>query len=269
MRCDEAQEWITASVDDQLSAEERSALGNHLADCRDCRAQLERESALKRDLRRVSESITIPPALRSRIAARVRQSQTGASVASRGFERSWFSVPRLRPAWAFALVLVIVAAIAFQFRPGEDMASMALSTHEGILKGNETLVRVGDIGQLRRDLALAVNNRFSPIPLDLSMAKLRPVAGLVKKIGERQVLVTVYEGDGPTITCYTFLGSEADAPKDAERFRDDQMRVDFFIFSKGETSAVLHEEGEVICILVAKLAPAELLDLLRGKAHHA
>jgi anti-sigma factor (TIGR02949 family) len=269
MRCDEAQEWITASVDNQLSAEERSALGNHLADCRDCRAQLERETALKRDLKRVAASVTIPQELRSRIAARVRQSQTDASVASRGFERRWFRVSHLRPAWAFALALVIVAAIAFQFRPGEDMASMALSTHESILNGKETLVRVDDVGQLRRDLALAVNNRFAPIALDLSMANLRPVAGLVKKIGERQVLVTVYEGDGPTITCYTFLGSEADAPKDSERFRDDQMRVDFYIFSKAATSAVLHEEGEVICILVSKRAPAELLDLLRGKAHHA
>jgi len=269
MRCDEAQELITASVDDQLSAEERSVLGNHLADCRDCRAQLERETALKRDLRRVSESITIPQALRNRIAVKIRELDADPSMVNRGFSHRWFSLPILRPAWAFALVLVIIAALAYQFRPGQDIASMALSTHEGILNGKETFVRVGDAGQLRKDLALAVNDRFAPVALDLSMAKLRPVAGLVKKIGERQVLVTVYEGDGPTITCYTFLGSEADAPKDAERFRDDQMRVDFYIFSKGEMSAVLHEEGEVICILVSKLAPAELLDLLRGKAHHA
>jgi hypothetical protein len=269
MRCDEAQELITASVDDQLSAEERSTLGNHLADCRDCRAQLERETALKRDLGRVSESITIPKALRNRIAATIRELDADPPMANRASSRSWFGLPSLRPAWAFALVLVIIAALAYPFRPGQDIASMALSTHEGILNGKETFVRVGDAGQLRKDLALAVNNRFAPVVLDLSMAKLRPVSGLVKKIGNRQVLVTVYEGDGPTITCYTFLGTEADAPKNAELFRDDEVRVNFYIFSKDQMSAVMHQEGEVICILVAKMAPAELLDLLRGKAHHA
>jgi hypothetical protein len=107
------------------------------------------------------------------------------------------------------------------------------------------------------------------VALDFSMAKLFPVAGFVKKIGGRDVLVTIYEGDGPTITCYTFLGNETDAPKDAELFRDEEMRVNFFTFSKGDVSAVLHAEGEVICILIAKRAPAELLELLRGKAHHA
>ena len=101
------------------------------------------------------------------------------------------------------------------------------------------------------------------------MAKLRPVAGFVKKIGDREVLVTVYEGDGPTITCYTFLGTETDAPKSAELFRDNEMRVNFFIFSQDNLSGVMHQEGEVICILIAKLAPADIINLLRGKTHHA
>jgi anti-sigma factor (TIGR02949 family) len=269
MRCDEAQEWITALVDEELSAEERIAIESHLAGCQDCRTQLARETALKRDLQRASAAVTIPQALRAKIEGDVNKVGGRTRTAKENFSLAWLNLPRLRPVWTFATVLLIVAALAYQLRPGQELATAALATHESVINGKVTLARVGDPGELRKELARAVKNKFAPVALDLSMAKLRPVAGFVKKIGDREVLVTVYEGDGPTITCYTFLGTETDAPKSAELFRDNDMRVNFFIFSKDQMSAVMHQEGEVLCILVSKMAPAELLDLLRGKAHHA
>ena len=268
MRCDEAQEWITALVDEELSTEKRIAIENHLAVCPDCRFQLEREAALKRDLKRAGAAVTIPQALRAKIEAEVNKAGGGTRTAKENFRFAWLSLPRLRPVWGFAIVLLI-AALAYQWRPGQDLAATAFAIHESVISGKATLARVGDPSELRKGLALAVNNRFAPVPLDLSMAKLQPVAGFVKKIGGHEVLVTVYEGDGPTITCYTFLGTEADAPKNAELFRDDEMRVNFYIFAKDQMSGVMHQKGEVICILISKMAPAELLDLLRGKAHHA
>jgi len=269
MRCDEAQEWITASVDNELSADERIAIESHLAECQDCRTQLARETALKRDLKLTSATVTIPQALRTKIEGEVNELGAGPRAAKKTFSRAWLSVPSLRPVWAFAIVLLMIAALAYQLRPGQDLAAVAMATHESVINGKVTLARVGDPGELRKELARAVKNRFAPVALDLSMAKLRPVAGFVKKIGDREVLVTVYEGDGPTITCYTFLGTETDAPKRAELFRDNEMRGNFFIFSQDTLSGVMHQEGEVICILIAKMAPAEILNLLRGKAHHA
>jgi anti-sigma factor RsiW len=268
MRCDEAQEWITASVDNELSADERVAIESHLADCQDCRTQLARETALKRDLKLASAIVTIPRALRAKIEGEVNELGAGTRAAKESFSRAWLSLPRLRPVWAFA-ILLLIAALAYQWRPGQDLAASAMATHESVINGKVTLARVGDPSELRKELARAVKNRFAPVALDLSMAKLQPVAGFVTKIGDREVLVTVYEGDGPTITCYTFLGSEADAPKSAELFRDNEMPVNFFIFSQNNLSGVMHQEGEVICILIAKLAPAEIINLLRGKAYHA
>jgi anti-sigma factor RsiW len=269
MRCDEAQEWITALVDEELSAEERIAIESHLTECQDCRTQLARETALKRDLKLVSATVTIPQALRTKIEGEVNELSAGTRAARKSFSGAWLSLPRLRPVWAFATVLLIVAALAYQWRSGQDLAAAAMATHESVVNGKVTLARVGDPSDLRKDLARAVKNKFAPVALDLSMAKVRPVAGFVKKIGDREVLVTVYEGDGPTITCYTFLGTEADAPKSAELFRDNDMRVNFFIFSKDQMSAVMHQEGEVLCILVSKMAPADIINLLRGKAYHA
>ena len=269
MRCDEAQEWITASVDNELSADERVAIESHLAECQDCRTQLARETALKRDLKLTGATVAIPQALRAKIEGEVNELGAGTRAAKESFSRAWLSVPRLWPVWGFAIVLLMIAALAYQLRPEQDLAATAMATHESVINGKVTLARFGDPGELRKELALAVKNRFAPVALDLSMAKLQAVAGFVKKIGDREVLVTVYEGDGPTITCYTFLGTETDAPKNAELFRDNEMRVNFFIFSQDNLSGVMHQEGEVICILIAKLAPADILHLLRGKTHHA
>jgi hypothetical protein len=41
------------------------------------------------------------------------------------------------------------------------------------------------------------------------------------------------------------------------------------LFSDGDVNAVLHREGGVICVLASKMAPADLLALLRGKTAHA
>lgn len=269
MRCEEAQELITGLVDDELSAGERSAIESHLGDCPDCRGQLERETALKNNLHRASVAVAAPAALREKVHSSLDGPGKARRATRRGMSGSWFGLPRLRPLGAFAIVVLVVAALVYQWRPQDDFGAMALATHERVASGKRTLERSRDPSELRRQLALAVNNRFAPVALDLSMAKLYPVAGFVEKIAGRDVLVTVYEGDGSTVTCYTFLGTEADAPKGAKLLRDEETRVDFFIFSQGDRSAVMHEQGEVICILVAKMAPEELLDLLRNKAHHA
>ncbi|MGZ8444475.1 MAG: hypothetical protein ACXWXZ_13840, partial [Candidatus Binatia bacterium] len=130
-------------------------------------------------------------------------------------------------------------------------------------------VRYDDANRLRQELARAVGGRFAPIVFDLSMMKLYPVSGFVQKLGDRELLVTVYQGAGPPITCFTLLGSEADAPERAERFYDADTKLNFFSFSQDGINAVLHKEGDIICILVSKMSPADILALLRGKSAHA
>ncbi|HSK28615.1 MAG TPA: zf-HC2 domain-containing protein [Candidatus Limnocylindria bacterium] len=269
MRCEEAQELITGLVDDELSSAERGGIGSHLADCPDCRGQWERETALKNDVRRASAAVIAPQVLRTQIENQLNPAGSARAARRETLDRGWLFLPGRRPVWALAIVILVVASLVYQLRPRENLGAIALATHGSVIGGKDVLARSNNPAELRKQLALAVNNRFAPVALDLSIAKLYPVAGFLKKIGGREVLVTVYEGDGPTITCFTFLGTEADAPKDAKLVRDDEMRVSFYIFTQGPTSAVMHEEGEVICLLIADMAPAELLDLLRGKAHHA
>jgi hypothetical protein len=101
------------------------------------------------------------------------------------------------------------------------------------------------------------------------MMKLYPVSGFVQKIGRREVLVTVYQGEGPAVTCFTFLGSEADASDGAEKFYDADMRLNFYSFSRDGVNGLLHREGGVICVVVSKMPAADLLAMIRGKSAHA
>src|SRR5262245_21812168 len=269
MRCDEAQELITARVDNELSAEEKVAIDAHLQSCADCSRVYEQESLLKRQIHIAAQRITAPAQLRRAIEAK------SASVEEEHSTRrllAWFYAPAWRPALAATILLLIVASLVYIRWPAQNIgvvALEALETHASILSGKIALVRSNDPAELRRALTRAVSDRFEPVAFDLSMMNLYPVAGFVRKIAGRDVLVTVYQGTGPAITCFTYLGSDADAPEGADRFYDADLKVNFYSFSRADVNGVLHREGEVICVLVSKLAPADLLALVRGKSVHA
>ena len=272
MRCDQAQELITARVDNELDVDERSAIDAHLKSCAECARAFEQESILKRRIRLTAQQLSAPATLR-----RVVEEKNAAKATFAG-DSSWRSFfvgiafPTWRRAFAAAILLLIVGSVIYthwRVEKNENIALAALDTHTSILSGNTALLRAVNLAAMRKELAHAVGDRFKPVVLDLSLMKLYPVAGFVQNIGGRDLLVTVYQGDGPAITCFTFLGSAADAPQGAERFYDAEMRINFYSFSRGALNGVLHQEGEVICLLVSKMAPADLLALLRGKSAHA
>ena len=126
--------------------------------------------------------------------------------------------------------------------------------------------RTENADELVEQLTRTVGGHFHPMGYDLTAMDLRPVAGLVREIDGRKVLVAIYQGKGGTLFCYTFLGSEADAPPNAARFFDAAKKMNFYAFSRGGVNAVLHREGEVICILAAEMPMEELLALARSKA---
>jgi hypothetical protein len=333
MECEEAQELITAWVDDELGVDDRVALDAHLRHCAACRLEFERESVLKRRVRLAGLQITAPAELRRLVeeqslggtgvmnawrrstlrrklpllAWRLREEKAAAlglvtkklsdfrfrngfavavwrriqqrsdalawvkKASSRWNLSSWWALPTWRRAAISALLVSTVVVIIYsreqEERTGRFEAEV-FDVHRAIVNGKTPLLRAVNLAAMRRELAYAVGDRFKPVVLDLSMIKLHPVAGFVRNIRGRDMLVTVYEGDGPTITCFTFLGGDADAPQGAERFFDSKMKVNYYSFSRDDLNAVLHQEGDVMCLLVSKLAPKELLALLRGKSAH-
>ncbi|MGH7766705.1 MAG: hypothetical protein ACREQP_04565, partial [Candidatus Binatia bacterium] len=91
-------------------------------------------------------------------------------------------------------------------------------------------------------------------------------AGTVREVNGRKVLVTIYEGAGLTLTCYTFIGTEADAPPAADLVYDPEKKINFYAYSRDGVNALLHREGNLICILISTIPVPELLALARSGA---
>ncbi|MGH7798219.1 MAG: anti-sigma factor family protein [Candidatus Binatia bacterium] len=267
MNCEQAQEWITALVDNEVSAEERAAIERHIGACRQCQQAYEQERAIKQQVRLASAIITAPAALRQAVEGAGREPSSWLRVRRKLEE--FLTMPYVRPALAVALLLLVIYPLMFRGGEQRNIALAALSTHAAIESGHKTVTRVDDVGKLKAQLVQAVSGRFAPMGFDLSMMQLYPVAGFVEKIGGRDVLVTVYQGAGQNVTCFTFLGSESDAPADAMVFFDDVKKISFYSFSQGDFHAVMHREGELICVMASKMPAADLLALVRGKARHS
>jgi len=282
MRCEQARELITALLDNELERSERGAIDAHLKVCGDCARAFEQEGVHKRRIQLAARQMSAPAELRRTVEEKAIAEMPAAGWAKRYLAawsawrwRNIFSEATL-PAWRRGLVATILLVIAStvmytQWRTEKEnsIGLAALNTHVSIISGKTTLLRAVNLPAMRQELAHAVGDRFKPVVLDLSVSKLYPVAGFVQSIEGRDLLVTVYQGDGPAITCFTFIGSEADAPHDAERFFDAESGINYLSFMRGDLTGVLHREGEVICLLVSKMAPAELLAVLRGKSAHA
>jgi hypothetical protein len=82
----------------------------------------------------------------------------------------------------------------------------------------------------------------------------------------RKILVAIYEGPGGTLFCYTFFGSEEDAPANSAKFFDPPKKINCYAFSRGGVNAVLHCEGSLIYVLASKIPMEDLLALAKSKA---
>jgi hypothetical protein len=267
MRCDEAQELITGLVDNELTDAERSSIESHLKDCSRCQVLYREEQALKRGICMAGAGVSAPADLREKILSNRRIFPERAISPKR-----WEGLLRpsrflLRPAFVLALgVFLALPTLYLVLQTGQSISLTALEMHEKIVRGETSLVKARSQAEVRERLSRSVEGRFTPMGYDLSMMNLQPVGGVVRQAKGRKILATVYEGKGASLTCYTFLGTEEDAPANATIFLDPEKKINFYTFSRGEINGVLHREGKVICILVSKMPMQDLLAIARSKA---
>jgi anti-sigma factor RsiW len=263
MTCEEAQELITALVDGELLEREHDALESHLKDCLRCQLAAEQERLLKQTIRGRAERITAPIALRDRILSDQRILPKKSGVRWRDYV-----LPRLAiPAFVASVLLVIGLPTFFLLKPAsEPVSAAALETYDLFAKGDVSTQPTESPDAIVERLSRATGGRFHPMGYDLSTIQLRPVAGFVREIQGRKTLVVIYQGLGGTLLCYTFLGSEQDAPANSAKFVDPVKKLNFYAFSRGSANAVLHREGDVICILASEMPMDKLLELAQSKA---
>lgn len=270
MICEEAQEYITALVDKELFGLERSSIEAHLQECPRCRRVYETEMTLKQAVSSAGAELGAPAELRHRILS---DPQTFASKdrpaikCTKRIRRSWREVPALRPALALASLAVLIFSLLYFVRaPARPIALAALQVQKKIVAGDIVLHKTADPNELRNWLSRSVDGSFAPMQYDFSALRLRPVGGTVENISGRKVLVTVYAGSGMSVTCFTFIGIEGDAPQDATVVADPAELRRFYLFSEGALHAVLHLDKNIVCILVSELPASELMAMIRAQA---
>lgn len=267
MKCDEAQELITGLADGELTAAESDVLAMHLHECRNCEAARNLEVELKKQTHAVAEGTTAPRDLQQRLSTLVQYATTQGTTQP---SIHWWNTTRWRA--AFAAVMLVLGVLPFLYygqAPDNPVAPTVFDTHRKILANQLTFVQAQDGDEAVKQLVRAVSGKFKPMGYDLSMLKVKPTKGAIVTMATRPIQVVVYIGEGPEVLCFTFLGYEGDAPREAKLFFDPEKQINFHMFSEEGVNAVLHREGDVICILASKLPMEELLNVARAKARHA
>src|SRR5215467_12970566 len=269
MECEQAEELISALIDDELSDPERPSIEGHLKDCPKCQRTYDWGRGLNREMRTVSASVVAPVNLRQRILSDQRTT-TKEAESSKGRSKLILRLqPLLRPAYALALIAIVAVSIFFLVSaPNEPLSLKALQIREKIDKGEISLHQATNTDELHDWLGRAVGGNFSPLGYDFSPLGVKPIGGTVRELDGRQILVAVFRGNGLSITCFTFLGTEEDAPKNATVFLDPGTRIRFYSFSRNGIQAVLHREGNVVCLLTSNMSSEELLSLVRSSSPH-
>jgi len=267
MTCKEAEELISALVDNELNDLERQATDSHLKNCSGCQYLYEQEKELKKQLYSIGAKVSAPSALRAKILSdhRILPQTTEPSRGWKGF--SWAPNIITRPGFALAVLTVLLVPIFYLIWPtGQPIPLAALEAHAMITSRNLSFDRAENPAEIKNELYRATGGKFAPMGYDLSPVGLKAVGGTIREVSGREVLIAVYEGTGPSVSCFTFLGTEEDAPLKARRFFDPEKKINFYTFSNDGINGVMHRVGERICLLISKRPIHELLDIARSVA---
>ena len=162
MTCAEAQELITALIDQELSQAERSSLEVHLSECAGCRLAFEEEAALKQKIREAAQRINAPGHLRSRILSDPRIFPEKNRSARRWLDDLRPTPALLRPIIALVLLLAIALPMLYFFKPGsEPIALAALETYDRFLDGELPVRRTKNADEIVAELTRAVGFRYA------------------------------------------------------------------------------------------------------------
>ena len=194
MSCRDTRERLGDYVDGDLAEARRAAVERHLADCVDCRRELEELGALvaaAAELRRdVEPERDLWPAIAARLRSRDRSTTAGPSSVAAG---RWWHSPGFRLAAAAALAAAVTLVLArgwgerqpvgAQDPPRAEAAAVAAREMELALASEEARAEDGLL-QVREDLLRAIAIRREEIDPATREVVDRNLAIIDRAIGE-------------------------------------------------------------------------------------
>lgn len=175
MECEEVRQAIPFILDDDVEAHYLLDVENHLEECAECRAILEREVRLRETLRRAMDSVTASESLRQRVRSSIESER-----------RSNHTLWRAWPAVAAASVLVV---FVWQGATGRD-ASAEL---EEVAERHARILPMEVVGRDARSLAQYFHGKVSfALRLPESQQPVQ-VAGRLTHLRDREAVHLRYD----------------------------------------------------------------------------
>lgn len=248
-------------LDGRLSPEERARAEAHVAGCEQCRRELEAARWAKEAAHLVAGA-PVPAVVEAAVFRALDQEERAGGVARRTHAqwRPW------GPALAFGIVAVAAIALLL-WRPWKkpDLPRAVAQDYSAYARASLPLeIETRDTQKVEEFFA-ARGVPFETRVFDLAMMGFQVVGGRVHVLSGRTSALFVYQGaDGQILLCEMFEGSLADLPPPAEVRGHNGIR--FAIHSLEGTTMVFWEEGPVVCVLVSRMNPEDVIQLAFAKA---
>jgi len=254
-------EAIQDLLDGRLDADTRARLEAHLAECSECRRELEALRWTKGVVAREKAVQEVPPGLAAAISRTLDLEDRPGSAASPHKAAPW-----LRPTLAAGLLVLIGGAVLlWRGRAVTDLATMVAQDYSSFRTGALPLgLRTADTRKLEEFFA-ANGIPFETRVFDLGMMGYRTAGGLVHALDDRPSALFVYEGDGGRLLlCQMYQGQLSELPPPAAVRAHDGIR--FHVYHKDGLTMVFWQEGDVVCVLASEIAAEEVIQLAFAKA---
>jgi anti-sigma factor RsiW len=239
-------EQLQDFLDGRLGEPERTRLAGHLADCAQCRRELEALRWVKEQALGGLPGETVP----SDLAARVRAGLDAADAEARrsGAARARFRLPR----WAAAAALAAAALVLFLvWRPApEPLPDRAARDFAELTAGRLPLAISASQSRVIEEYFARNGVGFATRVFDLGMMRYELVGGRVHRLDGRVSALWAYRGaDGRLLVCQMYEGRVVELPPPDEVRENNGIA--FRIYREENVTVVFWQEGDVVCVLVS------------------
>lgn len=244
---------LSAHADGELLEAERALAQQHLDACPACRARLEQEKGLKRSLR-ASLIATAPESLRTAVETRLKREPVGRPARRVLRGRVWLPI-------AIAALVVIAILLRGWMQPSERPAF-----DEVARRYSEFAKEFAPNVPSRSPATIAVYYRSNGLPVrlwDLSPAGYTLEGGRLEKLGDgRTVAYTLYRGPKGYIMCAFYRGHRVAPPPGGVMWG-----ANHWLYSYRNFAVNLTLDGNIVCILIAKMPMAEFKQVVGATEH--
>jgi mycothiol system anti-sigma-R factor len=242
--------YLSADIDSELSASERSRVAAHLADCPVCRQRQSAERALKELLKRRISIVAAPAELRQRIIAALDVEMAGLRVKP--------ARPTRRPLWlgamvtlaAAAAVLVVVLTRGLPEAPPNSTFDAAVKDYLSSQQGFASAAGLDSLPEF----AIALANEFGYAWVwDFSSLGLRFTGARIEHLPDDKVLAYgLYKGPQGSILCINFRKLAYRLPPGGEMLHG----VRFYKYKDLFIGVVRY--NTVYCLIVSRFIPEKM-----------